>query len=147
MSDFARWMAGFSTIYISAAITLYALGFGDTSLVYANIINLSARIVYSLYFISSYFRFHQIGNLLTWKKLMPSLQLILFSLLSTFIIQYHAHKRDISSIVDAGGRAALLNIAVMTHVGLGGLLALTCIFTWWISSGRFLISACRAKTE
>jgi oligosaccharide translocation protein RFT1 len=147
VSDFVRWMAGFSTIYISAAITLYALGFGDASLVYANTINLSARIVYSLHFISSYFRFHQTGNILTWKKLMPSLQLILFSLLSTFIIKYHAHKRDISNIVSAGGRIALLNIPVMTHVGLGGLLALVCIFTWWISSGRFLIPARRVKTE
>ena len=140
-------MAAFSVIYISAAISLYALDFGDISLVYASIINLSARIVYSLNFISSYFRFHQTGNLLAWKKSMPSLQLILFSLLSTFIIKYHAHKRDISSIVSARGRIALLNIPVMMHVGLGCLLALICIFTWWISSGRFLIPARRVKTD
>ncbi|EEB87561.1 hypothetical protein MPER_15048, partial [Moniliophthora perniciosa FA553] len=46
----SRWMIVFSTIYISSAIALYKQGFGDVSLVYANIINLSARIIYVLIF-------------------------------------------------------------------------------------------------
>jgi len=131
----SRWMAGFSTIYISAAIALYAMGFGDRSLVYANIINLSARIFYCLHFISYYFRSRRAGDLFLWKDLTPSPRLILLSVLSTFVIQYHQQKRDISRIIQVDGRTALLNVFVLTHVGLGGLLALVCITVWWMSFG------------
>lgn len=140
-------MAGFSIIYISAAIGLYVQGFGDTSLVYANIINLSGRIVYALQFISSYFRSHHAGNLLRWKDIMPLPRLIFLAVLSSFVVHYHGHKRDISGIVKAGGKRALLDISVVTHVGLGGGLALICIIIWWMSSGRILVPSRHAKTE
>ena len=147
MSDVARWMAGFSIIYISTAIGLYVQGFGDTSLVYANIINLSGRIVYALHFISSYFRSHHAGNLLRWKDMIPSLRLIFLAVLSSFVIHFHGRKRDILRTVKAGGITALLDISVVTHVGLGGFLALICITIWWMSSGRFLVPSRHAKTE
>ncbi|KAH9477026.1 Oligosaccharide translocation protein RFT1 [Psilocybe cubensis] len=51
----SRWMVAFSFLYILSAITLYRTGFGDTALVYANILNLSARIVYTLRFASRFF--------------------------------------------------------------------------------------------
>ncbi|KAF9054290.1 Rft protein-domain-containing protein [Panaeolus papilionaceus] len=57
-SDFmnqSRWMVLFSTLYIGSAIVLYRAGFGDASLVYANIINLSARIAYCINFAQSFF--------------------------------------------------------------------------------------------
>jgi oligosaccharide translocation protein RFT1 len=140
-------MAGFSTIYISTAIGLYALGFGDKSLVYANIINLLARIVYALHFTSSYFAFRHAGDLLRWKDMMPTPRLILASMLSSLVIHYYGRKRDIYGIVKAGGRTALLNRSVVTHVVLGCLLALICVTIWWMSSGRFLVPSRRAKTE
>jgi oligosaccharide translocation protein RFT1 len=140
-------MGGFSIIYISTAIALYTQGFGDTSLVYANIINLSGRIVYALHFVSQYYRARHSGDLLRWIDIMPSLPLTLLSVSSSFVIHYQGHKRDISGIVKAGGRKALLNIAVVTHVGLGGLLALICITIWWMSSGRFLVPSRHAKTD
>ncbi|KIM90067.1 hypothetical protein PILCRDRAFT_2299 [Piloderma croceum F 1598] len=143
----SRWMAGFSIIYISTAIGLYAQGFGDTSLVYANIINLSGRIVYALQFISSYFRSHHAGHLLRWKDIMPLPRLIFLAVLSSFVIHYHGHKRDISGIVKAGGKTALLDISVVTHVGLGGGLALISITIWWMSSGRLLVPSRHAKIE
>jgi oligosaccharide translocation protein RFT1 len=143
----SRWMAGFSTVYISTAIGLYALGFGDKSLVYANIINLLARIVYALHFTSSYFAFRHAGDLLRWKDMMPTPRLILASMLSSLVIHYYGRKRDIYGIVKAGGRTALLNRSVVTHVVLGCLLALICVTIWWMSSGRFLVPSRRAKTE
>jgi oligosaccharide translocation protein RFT1 len=140
-------MAGFSIIYISTAIGLYAQGLGDTSLVYANIINLSGRIVYALHFILCYFGSRNSGDLLRWKNIVPTPRLIVLSILSVFVIHYHEHKRNIFGIVEAGGRSVLLNITVVTHVGLGGFLALICITVWWMSSGRFTVPSRRAKTE
>ncbi|KAF8645628.1 hypothetical protein AX16_007710 [Volvariella volvacea WC 439] len=54
----SRWMTLFSVIYISSAITFYNFGIGDSSLVYANIINLGARIIYALRFASVFFSTH-----------------------------------------------------------------------------------------
>ncbi|KIK09519.1 hypothetical protein K443DRAFT_644720 [Laccaria amethystina LaAM-08-1] len=51
----SRWMIGFSVVYISTAIFLYSLDIGDASLVYANVINLSARILYCLAFVMQFF--------------------------------------------------------------------------------------------
>jgi len=143
----SRWMAGFSIVYISTAIGLYVLGFGDKSLVYANIINLLARIVYALHFTSSYFKSRHAGDFLRWKDTVPTPRLILASLLSSFVIHYHGRKRDISGIVKASGRTVLLDISVVLHVVLGCLSALICVGIWWISSGRFLVPSRRAKTE
>jgi oligosaccharide translocation protein RFT1 len=78
---------------------------------------------------------------------MPLPRLIFFAVLSSFVIHYHGHKRDISGIVKAGGKTALLDISVVTHVGLGGFLALICITIWWMSSGRFLVPSRHTKTE
>lgn len=129
-------MAGFSVIYISIAIGFYALGVGDASLVYANIINLSARIAYSLHFISSYFKSHHTGDLLRWKNTIPPWPLVASSLASWLIIYYDERRWKIREIVAA---KALLSVPIMVHVGLGGLLGLTCMAIWWFSSGRFLI--------
>lgn len=140
-------MAGFSIIYLFTAFELYTLGFGDTSLVYANIINLLARIGYALCFISSYFGSRGAVGLLRWKEVLPTPPLILSSILSTFVIHYYGQQWGIPDIVKAGGRMALLNIFVVMHVGLGGSLALICTTIWWIRSGCFLVSSDRMKIE
>ncbi|KAF5326076.1 hypothetical protein D9611_000906 [Ephemerocybe angulata] len=51
----SRWMFGFSVIYVSTAMLFYRLGLGDVSLIYANTVNLSARIIYCLAFASRFF--------------------------------------------------------------------------------------------
>lgn len=140
-------MAGFSIIFITAAIGLYALGLGDASLVYANIINLSARIAYSLHFISSYFKSHHAGELLRWKNVIPSRYVIASSLVSLLIIHYHERKWNISAVVDPGGHLVFLCIPVLMHIGLGGLLCLICVAIWWYISGRYLVSYFRVKAE
>lgn len=138
-------MAGFSTIFILTTIGLYALGLGDASLVYANIINLSARIAYSLHFISSYFKYYNAGELLRWQDIIPSRSLIASLLISFSMIHYHERRWDI--LGNAGEQNAFLNVTVLMHIGLGGLLGLTCVAIWWFHSGRYLISYYRMKAE
>ena len=142
-----RWMAAFSTIYILASIILYRLGFGDTSLVYANIANLLARIMYCLRFISSYFRSRQAGHLIHWRSMAPGAALIGSSLLSWCLVQYSANAFSITKLIRLGGRTAVLNIFVIMHVILGGMLAVSCLAVWWFTSGRYLLHSHRIKGE
>lgn len=131
-------MAVFSVVFISAAVTLYVFGFGDSSLVYANILNLSARIIYALRFTSAYFHYHRCDDILTWKNVMPRKRLLLVSSLSSLAIFLNNSRSNVSGIVAAGGRGALLEFPVIMHIGLGGALALTCMTVWWSSSASVL---------
>jgi oligosaccharide translocation protein RFT1 len=51
----SRWMMVFSVIFVFAAYLLNQLGFGDSGLVYANVLNLFLRVVYCLTFARGYF--------------------------------------------------------------------------------------------
>ena len=50
-----RWMAVFSVIFVLAAYLLNQLGFGDSGLVYANVLNMFLRVVYCWMFAKRYF--------------------------------------------------------------------------------------------
>ncbi|EGO20352.1 hypothetical protein SERLADRAFT_358206 [Serpula lacrymans var. lacrymans S7.9] len=141
----SRWMAVFSLIYVGAAITLYSLQFGDTSLVYANIVNLSARIIYALYFVFSFFRTRQMGHLLKWRNVWPTWQILLTSMLSFSLITYSGRHFRVMTILREGGRGALLTVPVLAHLGLGVTLGLTCVAVWWISCGQKLVAQSRPK--
>jgi len=52
----SRWMIVFSIIFVLAAYSLNQLGFGDSGLVYANVLNLFLRVVYCWMFVRKYFR-------------------------------------------------------------------------------------------
>lgn len=140
-------MAVFSCTFIVTAVVLYGLEYGDISLVYANIINLTMRIAYSLSFIHSYFGARQAGDLLQWAVIIPKRRLIASLLLSYLIITYHEQNRSISSLVKLDGRYSLLSVPVVTHVMLGGALGLMCLTIWWLSSDHNLLSNRRTKTE
>ncbi|KAH7927704.1 Rft-1-domain-containing protein [Leucogyrophana mollusca] len=142
----SRWLIVFSAIYLLAAITLYNLHFGDTSLVYANIINLTARIGYVLNFASSYFKGHERAYQLAWRTLMPTWQFIAVSVMSLFAISCNGRRIDVMDIVATAGRKALLSSAVAMHVALGAGLGILSIATWWTTAGNSLISRTRAKT-
>lgn len=133
-----RWMAVFSVIYISAAVLFYGLGLGDTSLVYANIINLTIRIIYSVHFITSYFAGHGTRYVLRWIDAVPPWQMLLVAGSSTILVRSNEKKSGVLGIIQAGGRMALLDTRVMTHVALGGWLTLMCLGTWWVFSGKYL---------
>lgn len=120
---------------------------GDVSLVYANIINLSARIIYSAHFISSFFARHDARNLLHWRRVIPAGRVWSIAGVSAVLIRTAGRRLDALTVVANGGKKALIATPVLTYVGLGGLLALTYLGTWWMSSGRYLNMSRRPKTE
>ena len=57
----SRWMIGFSIVFVFTAYLLNQLGFGDSGLVYANVLNLFLRVVYCWTFAKRYFRTRGVG--------------------------------------------------------------------------------------
>jgi oligosaccharide translocation protein RFT1 len=148
-------MIGFSAIYITAALLLYRAGLGDASLVYANIVNLSARIVYCLRFTIRFFSSSSSVStatttpLFTWRSVLPSSSLCLASAVSAVLVWASERQLGALSIAAQHGRGALLHPRVIAHVGVGGVLALVCLAVWWRTSGRYLgaIPLRRTKVE
>jgi oligosaccharide translocation protein RFT1 len=135
----SRWMVMFSVIYITAAISLYALQVGDASLVYANIINLSARIWWSFCFISAYFQAHQAQTLISFRKVLPGPSLLSAAAISMVITWYSEKRNEVMVKLESDGRVALLSLSLLVHIALGAILASTCLLIWWISYGHKLI--------
>ena len=141
------WMIAFSVIYILATICLYRLGVGDASLVYANILNLSARITYCLHFVSTYF-VNQSSQKHTfrWSDVLPSSTLCITCILSAILLHLSQKQLDAERLAADLGRFAILNKSVLLHVGIGAALGATCLAVWWKSSGRYLtLSIQRSK--
>ena len=142
-------MVAFSIIYILATICLYRLGLGDTSLVYANILNLSARISYCLHFVSTYFA-NQRSQQHAFRRLdaLPSWTLCITCTLSAVLFHLTKKQLDAERLAAELGRSAILNKFVLLHVGIGVALTITCLWVWWRSSGRYLdLSVRRGKKE
>jgi oligosaccharide translocation protein RFT1 len=125
-------MAAFSVIYVSLAVLLYRMEMGDAALVYANILNLSARIIYALQFIASFFRQH--NHSLSWSTLSPSLSLVCACIVSAVLIRMHQSSSAINAMVQE--RTDILKIPALLHLSLGATFGLVCAGTWWLSSGR-----------
>lgn len=139
-------MIAFSVIYILATICLYRLGLGDTSLVYANILNLSARITYCLHFASTYF----VSQQHAFRRLdaLPSWTLCITCTLSAILLHLSKKQLDSERLAAELGRSAILNKFVLLHVGIGVALTIMCLGAWWKSSGRYLdLSVRRSKKE
>ncbi|KAF9561580.1 Rft-1-domain-containing protein [Agrocybe pediades] len=144
----SRWMVGFSVIYIFAAIFLYHFGFGDASLVYANIFNLAVRIIYSFSFTTDFFiTFHR-SSTLRWRDILPPRTLCVACGVSALVIQASARHFHVDATLKKLGKASLLNRDVLCHLGVGTSLGMLCVLTWWMSSGRCLIiDYSRRKSE
>ncbi|KAJ6606401.1 Rft-1-domain-containing protein, partial [Mycena vulgaris] len=134
------WMAVFSVLYIGAAVQLYGWHFGDTALVYANIINLSARIAYAVHFVSGFFSEHGARSSLSWTKALPGWMLCLACCASWGLIRRNEQRSAVlEKIARAGaGISVLLNKTVLVHVATGGVLGCMCLATWWFTEGRHL---------
>ncbi|KAK7035777.1 Rft protein-domain-containing protein [Favolaschia claudopus] len=145
------WMGAFSVVYIGAAIQLYGLQFGDTSLVFANIINLSARIAFAVYFISAYFTRNNAHSHLRWRTTLPGWRHCLVSVGAGILVRLSERRLDISRTVARAGSgiSVLRNKNVLMHIAVGGVLGIACLATWWFTEGRKHISRTqkRAKTE
>lgn len=133
-----RWMVAFSIIYILATICFYRLGLGDTSLVYANILSLSARITYCLHFVSTYFAKQRSQHAFRRLDALPPWTLCIVCILSAVLSHLSKKQLDAERLAAELGRSAILNKSVLLHVGVGIALTITCLWVWWRSSGRYL---------
>jgi len=129
-------MVAFSLVFIVAAIMFYRLGFGDASLVYANMVNLLARIVFAVLFTKSFFASRGTGNVISVRRVLPSPYLVLISLAMRGVVAYDGRWRNIGIIIGMQGRGSLLHVEVIRHVGVGSALAVVWLSYWWMSSGR-----------
>ncbi|OJA11584.1 hypothetical protein AZE42_01937 [Rhizopogon vesiculosus] len=141
----SRWLIGFSIVFILSAIGFYASGFGDVSLVYANIINLSARIIYAAQYASTFFKKNKTAH--SWTTSMPAWHFLLAAALSYLAISMTNIHDQAVVLVQTGGRGAVLSTTVISHLAQGVGLGLCCVVTWWITSGRYLMKRVQVKTD
>jgi oligosaccharide translocation protein RFT1 len=145
-----RWMAGFSVIYIGAAVQLYNWQLGDPSLVFANIINLSARIAYAVHFVSGFFSKNSARAVLSWRNALPGWRLHLACGVSWTVVRWSERRLDVLGTVARGaGFSVLMSKNVLVHIATGGVFGLVCLGTWWWTEGRrhFVLARGHAKTE
>jgi oligosaccharide translocation protein RFT1 len=161
-------MFAFSVIYISTAVFLYRLGWGDVSLIYANCVSLAARVAYCLAFSKRFFSSFPTAasenatatqNVGTTEKTQPTAQggefrlanglprlpfLIAVSA-SAVIIQLSSKRFNVASAVAKGGKYVLFQRDVLTHVVVGGALGVGCLAVWWVSSGKSVLETVRSQ--
>ncbi len=126
----------FSVLFITAAISLYRLGAGDASLVYANILNLLARIIFAVLFTKTFFASKGGRNLVSVRDILPSFHLLFVSFVVWGSVAYDGRSRDVERIVRLTGKRSLLEASVVQHIGIGSALAVVWLSYWWVSSGR-----------
>jgi len=150
-------MFAFSVIYVSTAITLYQLGFGDKSLIYANCLNLGARIAYCLVFAKKWFRDHSTARTkgtqasatseFTVSSVLPPPLFILVASASLAIIKLSESHFKVFDIVAHLGKKAVFSPKVLGHIGVGGLLGLTCVGVWLLGEGQEIVREFIGKTQ
>ncbi|TFK20446.1 Rft-1-domain-containing protein [Coprinopsis marcescibilis] len=144
----SRWMIFFSVVYVSATILFYRLGLGDASLIYANILNLSARIGYCIHFASQFFAKSSPPVRLNWKAALPPPLFIVLAAISSLLVRFSRYRLGIDNALRSSGRTAIFLPRTLAHIGFGGALALACVGVWWITQGRSLVSRIRhAKVD
>ncbi|KAF5376097.1 hypothetical protein D9615_007755 [Tricholomella constricta] len=132
----SRWMAVFSVIYILAAVSFFNLHLGDASLVYANILNLSVRIIYTATFVTTFYTRLGARQLLHWKSVLPSARLLVCVAASAVLIRISGNLLDIET--SDAGKLSLARASVLLHIAVGVILGLASVCTWWFTSGRHL---------
>jgi len=142
-----RWMIVFSITYVLSAIVFYRRNLGDASLVYANIINLCARIVYCLIFIKRYFKKSPTFVRLRFRDALPSWQLWTACGFSAVLVHASEQRLKANAMALQLGRRALMGYSVLLHLVVGISLALICLATWWKTSGQKLNLPISSKTQ
>lgn len=122
-------MALFSALYIATAISFYKFALlGDASLVYANIVNLAARIAYCVHFTDVYYSSCRSRHLLSWSKVLPRMPFLLSIISSGTLVRLDTRTMMLSS-TDRGIRL-LFRLDLVMHLCYGVVLALACIGIW-----------------
>ncbi|KAJ3877805.1 Rft protein-domain-containing protein [Lentinula edodes] len=143
----SRWMVLFTMLYVTSAIVLYRLDLGDAALVYANIINLSARIIYACHFSHTFFITHNASSTLKWREVLPPWSLVFGLAMSALSIHLSETMYGATKTVQKEGRIGILSRPVLIHVAVGGILALSCGILWAWSVRRFLTVPKRFKPK
>lgn len=140
-----RWMAGFSLIFVLATAVFYRLGLQDVSLIYANMVNLTSRIIFASRFIKGYFDDRQAGSFIRWSSSFPKATFIATSLLARAIL-YLARPKSIEGRV----RIALIELMKMDmvlYILIAASLASACAGLWWFQTGRRLVLPTRRASS
>ncbi|KDQ54484.1 hypothetical protein JAAARDRAFT_135495 [Jaapia argillacea MUCL 33604] len=140
------WMTLFSALYVASALLLYSFQLGDASLVFANIVNLSARILYTGNFVSRYFHSHGVGDHWRWSHVTLDWRSVVCLLISRVVMVESAAWLGVNEELETQGRHALFRAPILVHIGLGVVLALVCLGTWWHQSVRVIMLQ-RVKVE
>ena len=132
-------MAFFSVTYITATIALYRYtGLGDAAVVYANALNLGARIIYCSSFLSSYVARSQKGTKeektpSIWHHTLPKLPVLITFAISAAITRVTAKKLDIRSYTNSSGLRTLFQKPCLIHLGVGATCGLCCLVVWYVT--------------
>ncbi|KAI6036804.1 Rft protein-domain-containing protein [Pisolithus microcarpus] len=137
------WMFGYSGLYILAAISFHELGLGDASLVYANIVNLSARILFTMAFTFRYFKKHTNSVPFGVPDIFPGWRFLGIVVVSYAVISVNEKKQH---IVELSRSQALFSVPVLLHILMGGSMGLACVAVWWLTIGRRVVAKLKAKT-
>jgi oligosaccharide translocation protein RFT1 len=140
LSRQSKYMTVFSGLYISSAVVLFTvLKVGDVSLVYANMINLTARIAFCGAFAQRWFheRSSQIG---LWQRVFPKPTMVGMMLLSRLVIAADEKRLGF-------GERPLGVRHVLEHFAVGGAMGLCCLAVWWTVEGRTMVRTARSKLE
>lgn len=140
----STWMAVFSVIYTGSAALAYRVGLGDSSLVYANMLNLGVRIVYTAVWISGYFKRKGQPDTFRWRVVFLSAGSWLLLAMSGLIIRLQ-RTMVVEKAVVRRGYEALISRETVAHVAVGGLLGVVAL--WQTTrSARTRVSS-RSKVE
>lgn len=122
-------MAFFSSLYIASAVSFYKFAhLGDASLVYANIMNLTARIAYCVHFANTYYSSCRSRHLLSWWKAIPRVPFLLSIISSGTLVRLDTRTMMLSST--ERGIGLLFRMDLIMHICYGLVLALACIGVW-----------------
>ncbi|KAL4065422.1 Rft protein-domain-containing protein [Scleroderma citrinum] len=136
------WMLVYSSMYIISAILFYRLGFGDASLVYANVVNLSARIVYTMLFTLHFFRKHMNCSApFGLADVLPDWRFLVAVAVSYVVISVNESKQHVMEL------RALVSVSVLLHFSLGVVMGLVCVATWWTTAGRRMVIRVKPKVD
>ncbi|KAI6019713.1 Rft protein-domain-containing protein [Pisolithus orientalis] len=137
------WMFAYSGVYILAAISFYKLGFGDASLVYANIINLSARILFTTAFTFRYFTKHLNSPPFGVADIFPDWRFLGAVAVSCTVVSVNESRQR---IVELSRGRTLFSVPVLLHILLGASMGLLCVAVWWFTTGRRVVAKLKTKT-
>lgn len=128
-------MAGASVAYITLTIMLYSLaGLGDTAVVYANIANLVARIIYCSRFISSLVKRgskeNNAVNTIPRKDVLPPASVVFAFAAAGAVTRLSYRLLNVENIARSAGRSVLKSPPCILHLGIGASCGVVLLAVW-----------------